>query len=95
MDKENTHIGSSFDDFLQERGELVETGAIAIKRVVAWQLAQKMEDEKISKKRMAELLSTSRSSLDRLLDPANTSITLHTLSNAAHALGKTLQIKLV
>ncbi len=95
MAKENKHTGSSFHDFLQETGDLAETNAAAIKRVVAWQIAQKMEEEQISKKKMAELLSTSRSSLDRLLDPTNTSITLRTLSNAAQAIGKTLQIELI
>jgi antitoxin HicB len=95
MAKKNKHIGSSLDDLLEETGELVETNAVAIKRVVAWQISQKMVDEKISKKRMAVMMSTSRSSLDRLLDPTNTSITLHTLNNAARAIGKKLHIELI
>ncbi len=94
MAEYNKHIGSSLDDLLKETGELVEVNAIAIKRVIAWEIAQKMETEHISKKKMAELMDTSRSALDRLLDPTNTSVTLHTLDNAARAIGKTLRIEL-
>jgi len=94
MAKHNKHIGSSFDDFLEETGDLAEVNTIAIKRVIAWEIAQKMETEQISKKKMAELMDTSRSALDRLLDPANTSVTLHTLDSAARAIGKTLRIEL-
>ncbi len=94
MAKQNQHIGSSFDDLLEETGDLAEVNTIAIKRVIAWEIAQKMEAEQISKKKMAELMDTSRSALDRLLDPANTSVTLHTLDNAARAIGKTLRIEL-
>ena len=90
-----SHIGSSLDDLLAETGDLTEVSAVAIKRAVAWQVSQKMENEKISKTRMAELMDTSRSALDRLLDPTNTSVTLHTLDNAAKAIGKTLQLQLV
>ena len=86
------HIGSSFDGLLKETGDLTEVSAVAIKRIVAWQASQKMENEKISKTRMAELMDTSRSALDRLLDPTNTSVTLHTLDNAAKAIGKTLHV---
>jgi len=95
MAKKNAHIGSSFDDFLEETGDVTEVSAVAIKRVIAWQVSQKMENEKISKTRMAELMETSRSALDRLLDPTNTSVTLHTLDNAAKAIGKTLHVELV
>lgn len=90
----NRHIGSSFDDFLEETGVLAETNAVAIKRVIAWEIQQKIELEQISKSAMAKLMNTSRSALDRLLDPNNTSVTLHTLDNAAKALGKTLKIEL-
>jgi antitoxin HicB len=95
MAKKNAHLGSSFDGFLEETGGFTEASAVAIKRVVAWQLAQKMATEKISKTRMAELMETSRSALDRLLDPTNTSVTLHTLNNAAKAIGKTLHVELI
>ena len=94
MAKRNQYIGSSLDDLLEENGELAEVNTVAIKRVIAWEIAQKMEAEHITKKKMAEIMETSRSALDRLLDPANTSITLHTLDNAARAVGKTLRIEL-
>lgn len=90
----NTHIGSSFDDFLEETGVLAETNAVAIKRVIAWEIQQKLEQEHLSKTKMAQMMNTSRAALDRLLDPNNTSITLHTLDNAAKALGKTLRLEL-
>ncbi|MCY4359023.1 MAG: Fis family transcriptional regulator [Gammaproteobacteria bacterium] len=88
------HVGSSLNDLLQDTGELAEVNAVAIKRVIAWEIAQKMEAEDISKTKMAKIMDTSRSALDRLLDPENTSITLHTLDNAARAIGKTLRIEL-
>ncbi len=94
MTKHNQYIGSSLDDLLEETGELAEVNAVAIKRVIAWEITQKMEVEHISKTKMAELMDTSRSALARLLDPANTSVTLHTLDNAARAVGKTLRIEL-
>ncbi len=94
MAKRNQHIGSSFDDFLEETGESAEVGALAIKRVIAWEISQKMETEHISKTKMAGILETSRSSLNRLLDPNNHSVTLHTLDNAARAVGKTLRMEL-
>ncbi|TYL47129.1 XRE family transcriptional regulator [Marinomonas sp. IMCC 4694] len=91
----NTHIGSSFDDFLEEAGVLAETNAVAIKRVIAWEIQQKIESEHLTKTKMAQIMNTSRAALDRLLDPNNTSITLHTLDNAAKALGKTLRLDLI
>ena len=94
MAKRNQYIGSSLDDLLEETGELAEVNAVAIKRVIAWEIVQKMEAEHITKTKMAEIMETSRSALDRLLDPANTSVTLHTLDNAARAVGKTLRIEL-
>ncbi len=93
MAKHNQYIGSSLDDLLEETGELAEVNTVAIKRVIAWEISQKMETEHISKTKMAELMDTSRSSLDRLLDPTNSSVTLHTLDNAARAVGKTLRIE--
>jgi antitoxin HicB len=89
----NKHIGSSFDDFLEEEGLLAETEAIAIKRVIAYQVSQLMKTQNLSKVAMAKQMNTSRSALDRLLDPQNTSITLQTLERAAHAIGKRLRIE--
>jgi len=89
----NKHIGSSFDDLLAEDGILAETESVAVKRVIAYQLSQLMQSQKISKVAMARRMNTSRSALDRLLDPDNTSITLQTLERAAHAIGKRLRIE--
>lgn len=90
----NKHLGSSFDDFLEEEGLRAETEAAAIKRVIAYQIEMEMKRAKLTKSAMAEKMNTSRSALDRLLDPANVSITLQTLERAALALGKNLKIKL-
>ncbi len=91
----NSHIGSSLDDFLEEDGILAEVNAVALKRILAWQILQEMDRKGLSKSQMAASMSTSRSSLDRLLDPCNTSITLKTMDRAAAILGKRLRIELV
>lgn len=93
--KNNTHVGSSLDDLLEEDGILAEVNAIALKRVLAWQVLQEMQSRGLSKSQMAMAMSTSRSSLDRLLDPSNTSVTLKTMDRAAAVLGKRLRIELV
>jgi len=89
------HIGSSFDDFLAEEAMLEEATAVAVKRVIAWQIEQEMRAQKINKTRMAEKMHTSRAALNRLLDDSDTSLTLTTLASAAAALGKKLKIELV
>jgi antitoxin HicB len=89
------HTGSSFDSFLEEEGILEEVEAAAIKRVIAWQLAEAMKAAKISKKNMAERMGTSRSQLDRLLDPDNSAVHLQTIAKAARALGKRLRFEMV
>jgi DNA-binding Xre family transcriptional regulator len=88
------HVGSSFDDFLEEEGikELVEFEAI--KRVLAFQIKKTMEEQSITKTAMAEQMETSRAALNRLLDPSNVSVTLQTLFKAAKVLGKSLHISL-
>lgn len=88
-------VGSSFEDFLKDEGVLEETNAIAVKRVLAWQLEQAMEEKHISKRAMAAAMKTSRSQLDRILDPDNDRIGLDTLTAAAHVLGLNLRIELV
>ena len=93
--KENRHAGSSFDDFLEEEGFLAETEAVAIKRVIAFQLEQEMKALNLTKAALARRMNTSRAALDRLLDPENPSVTLLTLENAALALNKTLAIQMV
>jgi antitoxin HicB len=89
------HIGPSLDDFLKEEGVLEETRAVALKETLAWQVQQAMKKDKISKVEMARRMKTSRAALDRLLDPANASVTLQTLTRAAHAVGRDLRIELV
>ena len=88
------HMGSSVDDFLREQGVFEEAQAQAIKEVVAWQLAEAMRKKKISKARMAILLKTSRTQVDRLLDPKN-DITLSSLQRAAAIVGRRVMIELV
>jgi len=95
MKKRNKHIGSSLDDFLKEEGVLEETSAVVLKETLAWQVQQAMEKEKISKVEMERRMNTSRAALDRLLDPGNASVTLQTLTRAAHAVGRDLRIELV
>jgi hypothetical protein len=87
-------MGSKIDDFLKEEGIFEEAQAQAIKEVVAWQLAEAMKNKKISKNRMATLMKTSRTQVDRLLDPAN-DITLSTLQRAAAMVGRRVSIELV
>ena len=82
------YIGSNFDDFLNEEGILQETEAIAIKRVIAYELEQKMLEDNMSVNRLAKELSTSRTAISRILDPQNTSITLNTIEKIAKYLGK-------
>jgi hypothetical protein len=90
----NPHIGSSFDDFLEEEAILDEATAVAVKRVIAWQISQEMHSLKLTKTMMAKKMHTSRASLNRLLDETDTSLTLTTLSSAAKVLGKKLRIEL-
>ena len=88
------HLGSSIDDFLKQEGILDEAQVQAVKEVVAWQLARAMRRKRISKTRMAALLRTSRSQVDRLLDP-NDDITLSSLQRAAAMVGRRVSIELV
>ena len=88
------HIGSNFDDFLKEDGIYEQVQAVAIKRVIAYQIAEEMKKKKLSKTQMASRMKTSRAALERLLDPENASITLFTLERAASALGKKLSVQL-
>ena len=87
-------MGSSIDDFLKEEGILEEAQAEAVNEVVAWQLAEAMKTRKISKSKMAALLDTSRSQVDRLVDPRN-DITLGSLQRAAAVVGRRMNIELV
>lgn len=90
----NKHIGSDFDDFLREDGILNDAEAVATKRVIAFQIAQAMKSAQISQSELARRMNTSRSAVERLLDPANPSVTLQTLERAASAVGKRLKVQL-
>jgi antitoxin HicB len=92
---DETHIGSSLEDFLEEEGQLEEARQIAAKRVLAWQLQQAMESQHLSKVEMAKRMQTSRSQLDRLLDPDNDKVQLDTLNRAAAIVGKRIKIELI
>jgi hypothetical protein len=91
----NPHIGSSFDEFLKEDGIYEEVTAVAVKRVLAWQLEQARLAQGLSKSELARQMQTSRTQIDRLLDPTNTQVQLDTLQRAAKALGRKLVIDLV
>ena len=91
----NPYIGSSLDDLLEEEGTLEEINLIATKRVIAWQISKAMEEKKLNKAAMAKEMKTSRSSLDRLLDPDNASVTLETIVSAARVVGKQIRFELV
>ena len=94
MAKSNPRRGSSFDDFLKEDGIFEAVQARALKRALAEQLDDAMQAGNLTKVSMAARMSTSRSQLDRVLDPANLSVQLDTLIKAANAVGKTVEIKL-
>jgi antitoxin HicB len=88
------NIGSDFDDFLAEECMLEEVTAVAVKRVIAWQIEQEMSAQKLTKTAMAKKMRTSRASLNRLLDENDTSLTLTTLAGAAAALGRRIKLEL-
>jgi DNA-binding Xre family transcriptional regulator len=95
MKKQSRHVGSSLDDFLTEEGILQDVEARAIKRVIAWQLDDSMKRAKLTKADLAKQMGTSRSALDRLLDPDNPSLTLGSLAKIAAVLGKRVRVQLV
>ena len=88
------NIGSGFSEFLGEEGLLEDAQAVAIKRVIAWQLDQLMKQQAMTKVELARRMNTSRAALNRLLDPENPSVTLHTLHRAAKAVGGRLKVSL-
>lgn len=91
----NKHIGSNFDDFLAEQGLSEEVSTAALKRVIAWQIAEAMKAQHISKKALAERMQTSRTVVDRALDQNDVGMTLATLASAARALGQRVEVRLV
>lgn len=94
MAKRNPHVGSNFDDFLKDEGVFEVVQAKALKRALSEQIEESMQAANISKVKMAEMMATSRSQLDRVLDPDNISVQLDTLMKAARAVGKTVEIKI-
>ncbi|MGA8586895.1 MAG: XRE family transcriptional regulator [Roseiarcus sp.] len=95
MSKINPHVGSTFESWLDERGIREEANTAAIKSVIAEQIAAAMKERGLTKSRMAELMHTSRTQLDRLLDPNNGGATLETLMRAAKVVGRELRLELV
>jgi hypothetical protein len=93
--KKKGRIGSSFNDFLKDEGLDQEASAVAIKRVLAWQLEKAMAKEGVTKNEMAKRMRTSRSQLDRILDPDNDKIQLDTVFKAARVLGRELRLELI
>jgi antitoxin HicB len=93
--KKNPHAGSSFDAFLAEEGLLESVDARALKRAISLQVRDAMQRQSLTKTTLAARMSTSRAAVDRLLDSENASVTLGTLSKAAHAVGGRIKIELV
>ena len=91
----NPHIGSDFDDFLAEEGIKAEVEALALKRVVSLQLQKIIDHEQVSKSQLASLMKTNRTSVNRMLDPENPSLTIASLGKVAAALGRKLEFKFV
>jgi DNA-binding phage protein len=91
----NKNRGSTLDEFLSEEGVLEEFQARAIKEVVAWQLAQAMKERKLSKNQLAKQMRTSRTQIDRVLDPDAGNVTIETLQRAAALVGRRVKIELV
>lgn len=91
----NKYIGSDFDDFLEEEGLLSEVTAESLKRVIAWQIQNFLDENELKKTAFAKTLKTSRSQLDRLLDPEKTNLELKTLVSTAKAMGKHVEIRFV
>ncbi len=92
---DNRHAGSSIDDFLREEGVLEEFQAQAIKEVIAWQLQEAMREQGLSKRRLAQMMRTSRTQVDRVLDPSDGNVTIETLQRAAAVGGRKVHLELV
>lgn len=92
---DNPHRGSTLDSFLEEEGVLAEFQAKAIKEVIAWQLAEAMREQGVSRSRLATLMQTSRTQIARLLDPNDGNVTIETLQRAAALVGRRVELQLV
>ena len=93
--KRSTDDLATLNDFLKEEGKLEEFEAVAVKEVLAWQIAEAMNAQNLSRKRLAEKMKTSRSQISRLLDPKDGNVTITTLQRAAKIVGRTLRLELV
>jgi antitoxin HicB len=93
--RRNKHLGTSFDDFLREEGIYEEVTSVAWKRVLSWEVTEAMKKGGITKSEMAKRMKTSRSQLERFLDPENSCVLLETVQKAAAAIGKRITIGLV
>ena len=92
---ENPNRGSSFEDFLKEEGIFDASNAAAVKKVLAWQIEQAMRTQHITKSAMAARMHTSRSQLERLLNPEKTGVSLETIQRAAAVVGRELRVEMV
>ncbi|HEX5181708.1 MAG TPA: Fis family transcriptional regulator [Allosphingosinicella sp.] len=95
MAKVNRHHGSGIDAFLEEEGVLQEFQARAVKEVIAWQLSEAMKTKKLSKRKLAAMMHTSRTQVDRMLDPNGGNVTIDTLQRAAAVVGRRVQVDLI
>jgi len=93
--KKNKHRGPTLESFLIEEGLHEELKAIVAKEAIAWQLQQAMKKKHISRKKLAELMDTSRTQVNRILDPKAGNVTLETLQRAARIVGRELRVELV
>lgn len=91
--KANPHVGSDFEDFLAEEGRLEESTALAIKRVLSWEIERAMKQGRVSQAELARRMKTSRAVVHRLLDETDPSVTLATINKAATALGRTVRLQ--
>jgi antitoxin HicB len=89
------HEGPSLNSFLEEEGIADELHAVVEAEAIAWQLERAMKKQKITKKKLAELMETSRSQIDRILDPTSNNVTIATLKRVAKIVGRELRVELV
>jgi antitoxin HicB len=95
MKKAKKHRGPTLDSVLKEEGLYDELKSVVVKEAIAWQFQQALAKKRMSKKKLAELMETSRTQVDRLLDPKSGNVTLETLRRAAHVVGRELRVELV
>jgi antitoxin HicB len=94
MTKKNPHWGTTLDSFLAEEGIREAAKATSLTRVIAWQLAQEMERQGMTKAVLAERMHTSRAQVDRILN-AKGNVTVESLQRAAALVGRKLRLELI